>query len=81
MRACRRVEVLLNDEDRSLWDRSLIAEGQALVLACLRRRRLGPFQLQAAIQALHCAARRYEETDWASIVRFYERLMMVMATP
>ena len=48
--------VLLQDQDRSLWDRSMIAEGQALVLACLRRRRLGPFQLQAAIQALHCAA-------------------------
>ena len=49
--------VLLKDQDRSLWDPALIAEGQALVLACMRRRRLGPFQLQAAIQALHCAAR------------------------
>ena len=73
--------VLLKDQDRSLWDRSLIAEGQALVLACMRRRRLGPFQLQAAIQALHCAARRYEETDWAAIVRFYDRLLAVMPTP
>ena len=73
--------VLLKDQDRLLWDRSLIAEGQELVLACLRRRRLGPFQLQAAIQALHCAARRYEETDWAAIVRFYDRLIAVMPTP
>ena len=73
--------VLLKDQDRSLWDRSLIAEGQELVLACLRRRRLGPFQLQAAIQALHCAAPRYEETDWAAIVRFYDRLLAVMPTP
>jgi RNA polymerase sigma-70 factor, ECF subfamily len=73
--------VLLKDQDRSLWDRSLIAEGQALVLACLRRRRLGPFQLQAAIQALHCAAVRYEDTDWTSIVRFYDRLITAMPTP
>jgi RNA polymerase sigma-70 factor (ECF subfamily) len=73
--------VLLKDQDRSLWDHSLIADGQALVLACMRRRRLGPFQLQAAIQALHCAAPRYEETDWAAIVRFYDRLIAVMPTP
>jgi RNA polymerase sigma-70 factor (ECF subfamily) len=73
--------VLLKDQDRSLWDPSLIAEGQDLVLACLRRRRLGPFQLQAAIQALHCAASRYEETDWAAIVRFYDRLITAMPTP
>lgn len=73
--------VLLRDQDRSLWDRSLIADGQALVLACMRRRRLGPFQLQAAIQAMHCAAPRYEETDWAAIVRFYDRLLAAMPTP
>jgi RNA polymerase sigma-70 factor, ECF subfamily len=73
--------VLLTDQDRSLWDRSLIAEGQELVLACLRRRRLGAFQLQAAIQALHCAAPSYEQTDWAAIVRFYDRLHTVMPTP
>ena len=59
----------------------MIADGQALVLACMRRRQPGPFQLQAAIQALHCAARRYEETDWAAIVRFYDRLIAVMPTP
>jgi RNA polymerase sigma-70 factor (ECF subfamily) len=73
--------VLLRDQDRSLWKRPLISEGQALVLACMRRRQLGPFQLQAAIQALHCAARRYEETDWPAIVRFYDRLVAVMPTP
>jgi RNA polymerase sigma-70 factor, ECF subfamily len=73
--------VLLRDQDRSLWDRSLIAEAQELALACLRRRRLGPFQLQAAIQALHCAAPRYEQTDWAAIVRFYDRLLTVLPTP
>ena len=73
--------VLLKDQDRSLWDPSLIAEGQELVLACMRRQRLGPFQLQASIHALHCAARRYEETDWEAIVRFYDRLITVMPTP
>ena len=73
--------VLLKDQDRSLWDRSLITDGQSLVLACMRHRHLGPFQLQAAIQALHCAARRYEETDWAAIVRFYDRLIAAMPTP
>lgn len=73
--------VLLQDQDRALWDSSMIAEGQELVLACLRRRSLGPFQLQAAIQALHCAAPRYEETNWAAIVRFYDRLIAVMPTP
>ena len=51
------------------------------MLACMRRGQLGPFQLQAAIQALHCAARRYEATDWAAIVRFYDRLLAVMPTP
>jgi RNA polymerase sigma-70 factor (ECF subfamily) len=73
--------VLLRDQDRSRWDGSLIAEGQELVLACLRRRRSGPFQLQAAIQALHCAAPRYEQTDWVAIVRFYDRLLAVLPTP
>jgi RNA polymerase sigma-70 factor (ECF subfamily) len=73
--------VLLRDQDRTRWDRSLIAEGHALVLSCMRRRRLGTFQIQAAIQALHCAAARYEDTDWAAILRFYDRLLAVMPTP
>lgn len=80
-RGTNREVVLLKDQDRSTWDGSLIAEGQALVLACMRRRRLGPFQLQAAIQALHCAAPRYEDTDWQAIVRMYDRLLTVMPTP
>lgn len=73
--------VLLREQDRSLWDQALISEGQALVLAGLRRRRMGPFQLQAAIHAVHCAAKRFEETDWAAIVRFYDRLVAIMPTP
>ncbi|MFI6677335.1 RNA polymerase sigma factor [Kribbella sp. NPDC050470] len=73
--------ILLKDQDRSLWDSSMIAEGQALVLSCIRRRQLGPYQIQAAIQALHCASPRYDETDWAAIVRFYDRLLAVTPTP
>jgi RNA polymerase sigma-70 factor (ECF subfamily) len=73
--------VLLMNQDRSVWDHSLIAEGQALVLASMRRRQLGPFQLQAAIQALHCAAPSHEETDTTAIMRFYDRLLAVMPTP
>jgi RNA polymerase sigma-70 factor, ECF subfamily len=61
-------------------DGALISEGQGIVLACMRRRRLGPYQLQAAIQALHCAAARFEDTDWAAIVRFYDRLLVAMPT-
>ncbi|TCC49066.1 sigma-70 family RNA polymerase sigma factor [Kribbella capetownensis] len=73
--------VLLKYQDRSLWNRSLIAEGHQLVLACLRSRRPGPFQLQAAIQGIHCAAPHYGDTDWPTIVRFYDRLLAVMPTP
>ena len=49
--------VLLADQDRSLWNRDLIAEGQAIVQACLRRNQPGPYQIQAAIQAVHSDAR------------------------
>ncbi|MEV0802946.1 sigma-70 family RNA polymerase sigma factor [Kribbella sp. NPDC050281] len=73
--------VLLQYQDRSLWNRSLIAEGHELVLVCLRSRRPGPFQLQAAIQGIHCAAPHYRDTDWPTIVRFYDRLLAVMPTP
>ena len=73
--------VRLQDQNRSRWDPTLIAEGQELVLACIRRHQLGPFQLQAAIQAIHCAAARHEDTDWPTIVRFYDRLIALMPTP
>jgi RNA polymerase sigma-70 factor (ECF subfamily) len=73
--------VLLREQDRSLWDQALISEGQALVLAGLRRRRVGPFQLQAAIHGVHSAAKRFEDTDWAAILRFYDRLVILMPTP
>lgn len=73
--------VLLADQDRARWDRTLIAEGLDLVAACLRRGRLGPYQLQAAINAVHCAAPSVEATDWPRIRALYDRLLAVAPTP
>jgi RNA polymerase sigma-70 factor (ECF subfamily) len=64
----------LADQDRSRWDRALIAEGHQLVRACLRRNQPGPFQLQAAIAAVHDDAATAEATDWSQIVALYEQL-------
>jgi RNA polymerase sigma-70 factor (ECF subfamily) len=66
--------VRLADQDRSRWDRSLIAEGHQLVRACLRRNQPGPFQLQAAIASVHDNAATAEATDWAQIVALYDQL-------
>jgi RNA polymerase sigma-70 factor (ECF subfamily) len=73
--------VLLADQDRSLWDRELIAEGQALVRACLRRNQPGPYQLQAAINAVHCDAPTAAATDWRQIVQLYDHLLAIAPTP
>ena len=73
--------VLLADQDRSRWDRGLIAEGQTLVAACIRRDRPGPYQLQAAIAAVHSDGASAEETDWGSIVRLYDQLLAHAPTP
>jgi RNA polymerase sigma-70 factor (ECF subfamily) len=73
--------VLLADQDRARWDHTMIQEGHAIVRACIRRDRPGPFQLQAAIQAVHCDADTFEETDWPQIVALYDRLLAVMRTP
>lgn len=73
--------VLLADQDRSKWDRALIAEGQALVRECLRRNRPGPYQLQAAINAVHSDARSAAETDWRQIVQLYDHLVSLTPTP
>ena len=73
--------VLLRDQDRTKWNRTMIEEGHAIVRACLRRNRPGPFQLQAAIQAVHCDADSFEATDWAQIVALYDQLFSVMPTP
>ncbi len=66
--------VRLADQDRSRWDRELIAEGHALVRACLRRNQPGPFQIQAAIAAVHADADTAAATDWAQIVALYDQL-------
>jgi RNA polymerase sigma-70 factor (ECF subfamily) len=73
--------VLLRDQDRSMWDRAMIEEGQAIVRACIRRGRPGPYQLQAAIQAVHGEADSFEATDWPQIVTLYNQLFSVMPTP
>ena len=67
--------VLLPDQDRSRWDAALVAEGQALVKACLRRNRPGPYQLQAAISAVHSDAPTAADTDWRQILALYDQLM------
>ncbi len=67
--------VLLADQDRGLWDRGLVAEGQAIVRDCLRRNRPGPYQLQAAINAVHSDAPTAEATDWWQIVQLYNQLL------
>jgi RNA polymerase sigma-70 factor (ECF subfamily) len=73
--------VLLGDQDRSRWDAALVAEGQALVRDCLRRGQPGPYQVQAAINAVHSDARTAAETDWAQIVQLYDLLLRLTPTP
>jgi RNA polymerase sigma-70 factor (ECF subfamily) len=73
--------VLLADQDRSQWDRAMITEGQHLVRACLRRNRPGPYQLQAAISAVHSDAPAAAQTDWKQILALYDQLMAVAPTP
>jgi RNA polymerase sigma-70 factor (ECF subfamily) len=67
--------ILLGDQDRSRWDRNLIAEGQSLVRACIARNQPGPYQIQAAINAVHSDAADIEETDWQQILQLYDQLM------
>jgi RNA polymerase sigma-70 factor (ECF subfamily) len=73
--------VLLRDQDRTLWDRDQIEEGHAIVRACIGRSRPGPYQLQAAIQAVHCEAASFQDTDWEQIVALYDHLMSLLPTP
>jgi RNA polymerase sigma-70 factor (ECF subfamily) len=73
--------VLLADQDRSRWDRDLIAEGQAIVRACLRRNQPGPYQIQAAINAVHSDAPTAADTDWRQILRLYDQLLLLAPTP
>jgi RNA polymerase sigma-70 factor, ECF subfamily len=73
--------VTLDDQDRELWDQAQIAEGATLCERALRRRRAGPFQLQAAIAACHATARTAAETDWPQIVGLYAELARVVPSP
>ncbi|HEX5053252.1 MAG TPA: RNA polymerase sigma factor [Planctomycetota bacterium] len=69
--------VRLADQDRGLWHRDRIEEGQALVRRCLARNRPGPYQLQAAIQAVHSDAATAADTDWRQILRLYDQLLQL----
>lgn len=75
------IAVRLSDQDRSRWDRDFIAEGHALVRACLRRNRPGPFQIQAAIAAVHADAPTHQATDWSQIVALYDQLLTMAPSP
>jgi RNA polymerase sigma-70 factor, ECF subfamily len=73
--------VLLADQDRSQWDRALISEGQAIVRRCLRRDQPGPYQIQAAINAVHSDAPTAAGTDWGQIVALYDQLVRIAPSP
>jgi RNA polymerase sigma-70 factor (ECF subfamily) len=73
--------VLLADQDRAGWDRELIAEGQTIVRRCLRRNQPGPYQVQAAINAVHSHTPTAAETDWRQIVQLYDQLMSLAPSP
>jgi RNA polymerase sigma-70 factor (ECF subfamily) len=73
--------VLLADQDRSLWDRDLIAEGQAIVRRCLGRNQPGPYQIQAAINAVHSDAPAADTTDWWQILQLYNQLLSLAPSP
>jgi RNA polymerase sigma-70 factor, ECF subfamily len=73
--------VLLDDQDRTLWNQKMIAEGLALIDKAMRHRRSGPYQIQAAIAALHARAKTPEETDWAQIDLLYGSLEVLQPSP
>jgi RNA polymerase sigma-70 factor, ECF subfamily len=73
--------VRLAEQDRQRWDRSLIAEGQAIVRACVQRGRPGPYQIQAAVNAVHSVAPSIDSTDWHAILTLYDQLYTLTPTP
>jgi RNA polymerase sigma-70 factor, ECF subfamily len=73
--------VRLAEQDRRLWDRGLIAEGQAIARACVQRGRPGPYQIQAAINAVHSVAPSVDSTDWHAILTLYDQLYALTPTP
>ncbi len=72
--------VRLAEQDRPLWERGLMAEGQAIVRACVRRGRPGPYQIQAAINAVHSVAPSFDSTDWGAILTLYDQLYALTPT-
>jgi RNA polymerase sigma-70 factor (ECF subfamily) len=73
--------VLLDDQDRTLWNQKMIVEGLALIDKAMRHRRSGPYQIQAAIAALHSRAAKPEDTDWAQIDLLYRTLEIMQPSP
>jgi RNA polymerase sigma-70 factor (ECF subfamily) len=73
--------VLIDDQDRTLWNRAQIAEGGALVEGAIASRRFGPYTLQAAIAAVHAEAASPADTDWEEIVLLYDLLLRLLPTP
>jgi len=73
--------VLLADQDRRRWDRGLIAEGQYIVRQCLRRNQPGPYQIQAAINAVHSDAVSAAAIDWQQIMQLYDQLLAIAPGP
>jgi RNA polymerase sigma-70 factor (ECF subfamily) len=73
--------VPLSEQDRALWNRDLIAEGQAIVRRCLRLNQPGPYQVQAAINAVHSDAPTAADTDWRQILQLYDQLLALAPTP
>jgi len=73
--------LLLADQDRSRWSRELIVEGHSIVRQCLRRNRPGPYQIQAAINAVHSDAPSTAATDWSQILQLYDQLMSCAPSP
>jgi RNA polymerase sigma-70 factor (ECF subfamily) len=73
--------VLLGDQDRGRWNPDLIAEGQTLVRKCLRLNAPGPYQIQAAINAVHSDAAAAQDTDWGQILQLYDQLLALAPSP
>ena len=73
--------VTLDEQDRSRWNPTLISEGHALVRACVRNNRPGPYQIQAAINAVHTAAGEFQDTDWSGLATLYNQLYNIHPTP
>jgi RNA polymerase sigma-70 factor (ECF subfamily) len=73
--------VQLADQDRRLWDQDMIAEGIALIRECLRRNQPGPYQIQAAINAVHSHAPSIEATDWMQIIQLYDQMLAITPNP